>query len=133
MGVRGEPGKPPVRVKGRRYPPDQRQFLDKYIEKIREIEFFVELSTAEWLAAPLLVPERDSKAKFGMDVDPRPINAASIKESWPMPHLDSEISEFAGSTCFAILDFVSRLLAPATIPRFLFYLRSSYTKRSGRI
>ena len=102
-----EPGKRPIRVKARRYPPDQRQFLDKYIDKLREIDFFVEMPTAEWQAAPLLVPKRDSKAKFRMAVDLRPINAATIKESWPMPHLDSEISDFAGSTCFAILDFVS--------------------------
>ena len=56
---------------------------------------------------PLLVPKPGSKVKLRMAVDLRPVNAATIKESWPMPHLESEILDFANSTCFAILDFVS--------------------------
>jgi len=42
-----------------------------------------------------------------MTVDLRPVNAATIKESWPMPHLDGEVFDFAGSNCFASFDFVS--------------------------
>lgn len=37
----------------------------------------------------------------------RPVNASTVKESWPMNHLDSEIQGFGGSTCFATLDFAS--------------------------
>ena len=107
MRVRIEPGNRPARVKARRYPPDQRHFLDKHVDKLREIDFFVEIPMEEWMAALLLVPKHDSKAKLPMAVDLRPMNTATIKEAWPRPHLNSEISDFAGSTCFTISDFVS--------------------------
>lgn len=43
-----------------------------------------------------------------MIIDLRPINAATIKEAWPMPLIDAEVQDFRGSVCFANLDFVSR-------------------------
>eukprot|EP00171_Calliarthron_tuberculosum_P020891 IDg20891t1 len=42
-----------------------------------------------------------------MTVDLRPVNSATIRESWPMPHLESELQDFRGATCFASIDFVS--------------------------
>ena len=107
MRVRLQAGYRPVRVKARRYPQDQRQFLDKYVETLKQMGFFIEMPTAEWQAAPLLVPKRGSKAKYRLAVDLRPVNAATTKEAWPMPHLDSEIYDFAGSSYFASIDFVS--------------------------
>ena len=35
------------------------------------------------------------------------MNAATVKQAWPMPHVDSEVHDFSGSACFAVLDFVS--------------------------
>ena len=84
MRVRIEPGKRAIRVKARQYPPDQRQFLDKYVDTLRSMECFVDMPTAEWQAAPLLVPKRYSRAKYRMAVDLRPVNAATSKVSWPM-------------------------------------------------
>lgn len=107
MRVRLEQGKQPVRVKARRYSPEQRAFLEKYTNQLLEMDFFEEMPTAAWQAAPLLVPKPGSKSKLRMAIDLRPVNAATVKESWPMPHLDSEVTDFAGSTCFASLDFVS--------------------------
>lgn len=107
MRVRLQPGCKAVRVKARRYSPEQRRFLDKYVDTLRAMDFVVDLPTAEWQAAPLLVPKPNSAAKFRLAVDLRPVNAATIKEAWPMPHLDSEVQDFSGSTCFAGLDFVS--------------------------
>ena len=42
-----------------------------------------------------------------MTVDLRPVNAATIKESRPMPQFHSEIQDFSGSNCFTSLDLVS--------------------------
>ena len=107
MRVRLNPDVRPVRVKARRYSPDQRMFSDKYIDTLRAMNFVMDMPTATWQAAPLLVPKPGSRAKYRMAVDLRPVNAATVKEAWPMPHIDSEIRDFAGSTCFACLDFVS--------------------------
>ena len=63
--------------------------------------------TASWHSAPLVVSKRGSKAKFRLAIDLRPLNAATVKEAWPMPNLESEIHDFADSRVFATLDFIS--------------------------
>jgi len=107
MRVRLKHGYRPIRVKARRYTGEQRNFLNKYVERLKEMGFAEDMPTAEWQAAPLILPKPGSRAGFRLTVDLRPVNAATIKESWPMPHLDSEVFDFAGSKCFASLDFVS--------------------------
>ena len=107
MKVRLEPNSKPIRVKPRRYSPEQRKFLNNYVDALKRMDFAQDMPTAAWQAAPLLVPKKGSKAKFRMAVDLRPVNAATVKESWPMPHIDSELQDFAGSKFFASLDYVS--------------------------
>ena len=97
----------PVRVKTRRYTPEQREFLTKYVDKLVEMGFLKPNPHCKWQCAPLLVGKPNSKAKFRMTIDLRPINAATEKDSWPMPHIDSEIYDLSDAKCFAKLDFVS--------------------------
>lgn len=40
-------------------------------------------------------------------MDYRPINAATLKGVWPMPHLESVISEMRDARVFASIDFWS--------------------------
>ena len=107
MKIRLRPSNNPVRVKARRYSSEQRQFMERYAQKLLDMEFAFVMPTASWQAAPLIVPKPGSRSKYRMAIDLRPVNAATIKESWPMPHLESEMLDFVGSTCFASLDFVS--------------------------
>eukprot|EP00171_Calliarthron_tuberculosum_P000781 IDg781t1 len=96
-----------VKVKTRRYGADKREFLDAYVDQLVQMGFLIDMPTADWHAAPLIVPKPGSKAKWRMTVDTRPVNAATIQEAWPMPHLEAEINDFKGSTCFASIEFVS--------------------------
>ena len=105
MRIDLNPKSRPVKVKARRYPSVQRQFLKTYIDKIVDMDFLFPNPSAEWQAAPICVPKPSSKAKFRLSIDLRPVNAATIKRAWPMPHLDSEMRDFAESKCFASLDF----------------------------
>ena len=107
MRVRLQDGAKPVRVKARRYPPDQRAFLDSYLKALVDLDMCVELPNADWQAAPLCVAKPGSRSKFRLAIDLRPVNSATVKESWPMPHLESELLDFKGSAVFAVLDFVS--------------------------
>ncbi len=107
LRVRQRANVQPVKAKARRYSPEQRAFLDKYIAQLIRMGFCEENATADWQEAPLLVPKRASRAKFRLAIDLRPVNSATIKEAWPMPHLDSEVNDFRGSCCFSTLDFVS--------------------------
>ena len=42
-----------------------------------------------------------------MTIDLRPVNAATIPVSWPMPQMQAETSDFAGSKAFAVIDYCS--------------------------
>ena len=97
----------PVRVRSRRYTTEGRAWLGKYVKALVDMNFLVPTPDASWQAAPLLVAKRNSKAKFRLAIDLRPVNAATIKQAWPMPNLDSEVYDFAGSKFFAVLDFCS--------------------------
>lgn len=41
---------------------------------------------------------KDSKARFRMTVDLRPVNAATEPIAWLMIHIDSEVYDFIGSS-----------------------------------
>lgn len=107
MVIKIKDGATPVRVKARRYPAFQRSFLNAYVDKLVEMGYLVPNKSVSWQCAPLLVPKPGSSAKLRMTIDLRPINSATKKEAWPMPHIDSELQDLSGSTCFASIDFVS--------------------------
>lgn len=107
MEIKLDSSKPPVKSKVRRYPQNQRQLLNKNIDQLVNMGFFIPNKGASWQAAPHLVPKPGSKAPFRTTIDLRPVNAATIKEQWPMPTIESELQDFSGSNCFASLDFCS--------------------------
>lgn len=72
------------------------------------MEFLIRNAEAEWQVAPLLVPKPGSKAKLRLAIDLRPINTATVNQSWPMPHLDSDMHDCAGRNGIANIDFLSR-------------------------
>ncbi len=61
--------------------------------------------SSAWEAALLLV-NVNGNAKYKMAIDLRLVNAVTISVVWPIPHLDSEATDFTGSTCFSIIDFI---------------------------
>lgn len=64
MKIRIEPGRQPIKVKARKYSAEQRKNLDKYVDMLKDMGFFIDMPTAECQPAPLLVPKKSSKAKF---------------------------------------------------------------------
>ncbi len=81
-------------------------FLNAFVNALVGMGLLKPNRNVSWLAAPVLVPKK-APAKYKMTIGLRPINAATVKQAWPMPHLYSKIYDFAGSTCFAVLEFVS--------------------------
>jgi len=61
-------------------------------------------TNATWAAAPLLV-RKPPPSKFRLTVDLRPVNSATVRTVWPMPHIESELADLAGRKCFATIDF----------------------------
>ena len=97
----------PIRVKAGRFSAEQREFLDAYLKKHVNLGFSEEMASVISQAASHLVNKNESRSKYRLAINLRPVNAATMNESWPMPHLDSKILDFKGSVCFAVLDFAS--------------------------
>lgn len=87
MRVPLQPNRKPVRVKARRYSPEQIELMEKYAKELLDMGFAMLMPIAAWQAAPLILPKQGSKAKSRMAIDLRPVNAATVKESCPMPNL----------------------------------------------
>ena len=62
-------GLKPVRVKARRYSTDERDWLEKYVDKLVKMNFIVPNSHAAWQAAPMPVPKKNLKAKYRLAID----------------------------------------------------------------
>lgn len=60
-----------------------------------------ERPTASWQSAPLAILKQGTKVLFRMAVDLRMLNAATAQEASPILHLESEITDFARSKCYA--------------------------------
>lgn len=86
----------PVITKPRRYSTPQRAFIAAYTEKLHEFG----------AAAPLLVP-KEPPANFRVTLDYRPVNAATEDTPCPIPHIESELQDVAGSAYYAKMDFCS--------------------------
>lgn len=94
----------PFRAKLRRYPPEQREYLKRFTNKLIEYGFAKENHHAEWASAPLLVPKTGTK-DYRTTFDLRMVNKATRPTTWPMPHIQSEILDFQHSTVFASIEF----------------------------
>lgn len=106
MSVTLKPNAIPVHAKPRRYPPQKRDFLRKYTTELLRMGFVRPAERTNWVAAPLIVPKKPP-AMFRLTMDYRPINAATQKTVWPMPHIDAVLADMRGSRVFAGIDFCS--------------------------
>jgi hypothetical protein len=89
----------PVRVRLRRYSQEQREFLSRFVAQLEASSMVYRNPRAAWCAAPLLVPKKGT-AQFLFTVDLRPVNKQTVPISWPMPHVESELSRLHGSNYF---------------------------------
>ena len=81
-------GVTPIQSKARRYPPQKQTFLSDTCAGLEGENLVRPVRSAEWVAAPLLVPKAPP-AMFRMTVDLRPINNATVKDDRPMPNMDT--------------------------------------------
>ena len=96
----------PIAAKTRRYTRDGRKVMERYVDRVIEYGFGKVTTEAKWVAAPVLVA-KPAPALSRLTFDYRPINAATVPMTWPMPHIDSEMADLAGSKFFAVIDSVS--------------------------
>ena len=104
MQLNLKPDSKPINAKARRYSTPQRVFISTFTKKLEYYGFIKQNKNAKWAAAPLLVP-KPPPVNYRLTFDYRPVNAATEAILWPMPHIESELSDTADSSAFAKLDF----------------------------
>lgn len=68
-----------MKVKVRKYPLEHKKFMDVYFTKLVNMDFLKIDPQAFWQASTHLVP-KDSKSKFRITIDLRPVNSATKAE-----------------------------------------------------
>lgn len=96
----------PVRAKPRRYPPEKRQFLSRYMSQLERLWLIKKDVRTDWVSAPLVVPEKPP-AYSRLTVEYRAVNAATVKNTWFMPHINAAVQDLRIAAVFAGINFTS--------------------------
>ena len=95
---------PPVRIRGRRIPPHQRQAVDEVLDDMLRHDI-IRPSVSSWSSPLLLVKKKDGSMRCCVDY--RQLNERTIKDAYPLPRVDESIDALAGAKYFSVLDLKS--------------------------
>jgi hypothetical protein len=86
---------------------------------------FIRPSASPWGCPTLFVKKKDNSLR--LCVDYRPLNAVTIKNKYPLPHIDILFDQLAGSKIFSKIDLRSGYhqikIRPSDIPKTVFSTR----------
>ena len=94
----------PIRQPPRRFPIHQREEGEKQVQEMLKNEI-IELSSSPWASPVVLVKKKDNSIRFCIDY--RRLNEVTVKDSYPLPRIDSSLDALSGSSCFSTLDLAS--------------------------
>jgi len=106
MKVRIKEGARVSIARTRKTTPQKRAYMKSFVEQLESYGFIRPISNPTWVSAPHLVPKPGTD-KLRMTFDLRPVNAATIPDTWVMPHIESEAGDFRGAKYFGQIDFTS--------------------------
>ncbi|WVZ81083.1 hypothetical protein U9M48_028505 [Paspalum notatum var. saurae] len=95
------PGTVPVSRRPYRMAPDELKELKEQLDK-----GFIRPSSSPWGCLALFVEKKDQGGKR-LCVDYRPLNAVTVKNKYPLPHIDTLFDQLAGAKVFSKVDLRS--------------------------
>ena len=91
-----------VRQKLRRTRPDMALKIKGEVQKQIDAGFLMTVEYPEWVANIVPVPKKDGKVR--MCVDYRDLNKASLKDNFPLLHIDVLVDNTAQCKVFSFMD-----------------------------
>ncbi|WVZ75903.1 hypothetical protein U9M48_023922 [Paspalum notatum var. saurae] len=99
------PGTAPVSRRPYRMAPNELKELKVQLQEQLD-KGFIHPSSSPWGCPPLFVEKKDQGGKR-LCMDYRPLNAVTIKNKYPLPHIDILFDQLGGATVFSKIDFRS--------------------------
>ncbi|WVZ75956.1 LOW QUALITY PROTEIN: hypothetical protein U9M48_023968 [Paspalum notatum var. saurae] len=99
------PGTTPVSRRPYRMAPNELKELKVQLQEQLD-KGFIHPSSSPWGCPPLFVEKKDQGGKR-LCVDYRPLNAVTIKNKYPLPHIDILFDQLGGATVFSKIDLRS--------------------------
>jgi len=116
-----QPGTTPISRRPYRITPSELAELKVQLQELQD-KHFIRLSTSPWGCPALFVKKKDHGLR--LCVDYRPLNAVTIKNKYPLPHIDLLFDQLAGVKVFSKIDLRSGYhqikIRPADIPKTTF-------------
>jgi hypothetical protein len=99
-----QPGTAPISKRPYGMPPAELAELKKQLQELLD-KGFIRPSTSSWGCPALFVKKKDESLR--MCVDYRPLNEVTIKNKYPLPHIDVLFDQLVGAKVFFKIDLCS--------------------------
>jgi hypothetical protein len=119
-----QPGTAPISKRPYRMPPNELAELKIQFQDLLD-KGFIRPSASPWGCPALFVKKKDNSLR--LFVDYRPLNAVTIKNKYPLPHIDILFDQLAGAKVFSKIDlrygYHQIKIKPSDIPKTAFSTR----------
>jgi hypothetical protein len=119
-----QPGTTPISRRPYKMTPKELAELKVQLNELMD-KGFIRLSSSHWGCPALFVKKKDQS--FRLCVDYRPLNAVTIKNKYPLPHIDILFDQLAGAKVFSKVDIRSSYhqikIHPKDVPKTTFSTR----------
>jgi hypothetical protein len=102
-----QPGTTPISKRPYRMPPAELVELKKQLQELLD-KGFIRPSTSPWGCPALFVKKKDESLRLCIDY--RPLNVVTIKNKYPLPHIDVLFDQLVGAKVFSKIDLRSGYL-----------------------
>ena len=76
--------------------------IKEEIDKLKDAEFIYEIEHTEWVSSIVVVPKKNGKLRVCINL--KKVNAATIRDNYPLPITEHVLEWVAGKEAFSFLD-----------------------------